>query len=295
MQTNDRNSKENSNAIQEFLNSELGNAQISCTQQKHVIDFATTNIKNPISLFNAGDAPINCSNENNTNKFPSLINSNVDSQKFCMKNYDLKDQSTKSLSKKPFSIDEDNFLSSIINMIGEKNWVVASKLMKQGNYDRNPRQCRDRYYHYLDPKINKSDWTKQEDELLMKSVEIHGKKWKMMEKIIPGRSEVSIRNRYNLVLRKKMKRENGLNRKHNIMSQEFSFLDNFHKKSRKFCIGGMSKRSCEKNKKIQKVSEESTKKDKNITQVSFDEKSFLQLYDDDNFHELFKLDEIYFI
>lgn len=138
----------------------------------------------------------------------------------------------KKCQKRLFTIEEDEQLISLVNKYGENNWNKISEMMKKMNFNRNCRQCRDRYFHYLNPNItNDSNWSSEEDNLLLKSVEQFGKKWKYFEKIFPKRSEVSLRNRYRLLERKKFKGNDNKVRRKGIMSDSFSFLDKIGKYS----------------------------------------------------------------
>lgn len=140
-----------------------------------------------------------------------------------------KSKNMKKTHKNTFSAEEDRYLLSLVESFGENDWGIVSKFMNQMNYDKNIRQCRDRYYHYLDPKVDQLNlWTNEEDELLLAKVEIEGKKWKSFETLFKGKTEVSIRNRYNKLIRKKEKPK----RKINIMSNDFSFLDSLFKKKK---------------------------------------------------------------
>lgn len=141
--------------------------------------------------------------------------------------------SEKPVLKKPFSFEEDELLLSLVNSLGDKkDWILISFYMKKFNYERSSRQCRDRYVHYLDPKIiNNVPWSPEDDNLLIKTVEKQGKKWKILEKTFPGRSEVALRNRYHLLLRKMVKSKQNKEKKANIMSDKFAFLDNFYQKN----------------------------------------------------------------
>ncbi|KAK8875944.1 hypothetical protein M9Y10_006122 [Tritrichomonas musculus] len=101
--------------------------------------------------------------------------------------------------------------------------------MRNHGYNRNARQCRDRYFHYLDYGINNdSDWTKEEDDLLIKKVEEEGKKWKRYERFFKGRTEVGLRNRYHILIRKKVKKEMKVHEKIDILSDKYSFLDSYY-------------------------------------------------------------------
>ena len=112
------------------------------------------------------------------------------------------------IRKNPFSENEDQYLLSLVEMHGPTKWQTISKLMYAAKHFRNGRQCRDRYFHYLDPKLDlQTKWTDEDDELLIKKVDELGKKWKILEKFFKGRTEVQLRNRYNLLTRKVKKEE----------------------------------------------------------------------------------------
>lgn len=78
------------------------------------------------------------------------------------------------------------------------NWAKVARQM--GN--RSVRQCKERYFHYLAPSINKKEWSNEEDSLLMSSVLKYGKKWKVFEELFSNRTEIDIRNRYYVLQRK---------------------------------------------------------------------------------------------
>lgn len=139
--------------------------------------------------------------------------------------------STKKIQKNVFSVVEDKMLLSLVNKYGEKNWSIISNCMKQYNYDRSIRQCKDRYFHYLDPKIsNYTDWTAEEDQSLLNYVQKFGKKWKLSENFFPGRTEVSIRNRYQVLIRKFTRDQKLIAKKQMIMKKKQSdYFDNFFK------------------------------------------------------------------
>ena len=78
------------------------------------------------------------------------------------------------------------------------DWKKISFEMK----NRNIRQCKERYYHYLSPNIKSDIWTPDEDIILLKMIDQHGRKWKYFENIFSGRTEINIRNRYYVLSRK---------------------------------------------------------------------------------------------
>ena len=55
---------------------------------------------------------------------------------------------------------------------------------------------RGRYVNHLDPTLNKSKWTKEEDDVLFENQRKLGNKWSEIRKLLRGRSDNSIKNRY---------------------------------------------------------------------------------------------------
>jgi hypothetical protein len=97
-----------------------------------------------------------------------------------------------------FSPEEDSTLMALVQKFGQGNWQSIASYMN----GRTSRQCKERWIHYLDPTIIVKPWTKREDRLLEQKVGELGKKWKQLEMIFPGRTEISLKNRYNVLLRK---------------------------------------------------------------------------------------------
>ena len=89
--------------------------------------------------------------------------------------------------RKLFTLEEDQKLIELYGKYRD-NWKLISKEMK----NRSVRQCKDRYYHYLSPFIMKREWTIDEDILLLLSIQKYGKKWKTLEFLFPGRTEIDI-------------------------------------------------------------------------------------------------------
>lgn len=92
-----------------------------------------------------------------------------------------------------FTPEEDEMLKQLVQIYGTNQWYLISLRMK----GRDIRQCRERYIHYLDPKLNQTPWTKEEEELLIQKVNELGHKWKAMEKFFNNRTHVNIKNKWN--------------------------------------------------------------------------------------------------
>ena len=100
---------------------------------------------------------------------------------------------------------EDNCLRCLVQQYGTKDWVIISKII--GN--KTPRECKDRWEGYLNPKINNRSWTLEEDMLLAQKFGELGPKWKRIACFFNGRSDCSVRNRWNYLLKTIKKRNEG--------------------------------------------------------------------------------------
>lgn len=113
------------------------------------------------------------------------------------------------LVKGPWTLEEDRMLFNYVSFYGSHDFSECSKII-QG---RNNKQCRERWFNVLNPKVIKGDWTLEEDYLIFKLYTVFGGKWIKFIPFFNGlRAENSIKNRFystirrfNTVLRKKGK------------------------------------------------------------------------------------------
>jgi hypothetical protein len=111
----------------------------------------------------------------------------------------MRADSAKPFCRTPFSASEDMLLRSLVGQFGTRDWVnVASRIQ-----DRTVRQCRERWNHYLCPTLMRGKWTDSEDDVLEKLVREQGRQWKAFECYFPGRTDIDIKNRYNLCMRRR--------------------------------------------------------------------------------------------
>ncbi|KAL6494033.1 hypothetical protein OROGR_031942 [Orobanche gracilis] len=66
------------------------------------------------------------------------------------------------------------------------------------------KQCRERWNNHLNPELNKSAWTKEEEKTLINAHSVYGNKWSEIAKILPGRSKNSVKNHWNCSLKRKI-------------------------------------------------------------------------------------------
>lgn len=113
-------------------------------------------------------------------------------------------------TKNKFTDEEDNIIKKFVQDFGAHTWGRIAPLLP----GRTPRQVRERWVNYLSPEIKLDEWTKEEDDLIMRLVAKFGKKWAYISRSFNQRTDVSIKNRYFLLQR----REKNDIRK-NLMSQ----------------------------------------------------------------------------
>ena len=65
------------------------------------------------------------------------------------------------------------------------------------------KQCRERWFNHLDPSLKKGGWTEEEDAVLVESQKRWGNAWTKIAKVLDGRSENAVKNRFHSATRRK--------------------------------------------------------------------------------------------
>jgi hypothetical protein len=116
-------------------------------------------------------------------------------------------------SKEKFSSTEDEQLKALVEKNGTNDWIGIKRYF----FNRTIRQLRERWKLYLNPTINQSSCTKEEDHLLLEGQKRYGNAWENISKaFLPNRTNIAIRNRF-----------------HHLLKQNESELDLFQ-----FCFEG---------------------------------------------------------
>lgn len=87
---------------------------------------------------------------------------------------------------------EDHLLLELVQKYG-LNWGLLS--LKMGGA-RSGKQIRDRYLNKLNPAISKKKWEAAEDQLILHLYKVYGRKWCIIAKQLPGRTETMVKNRF---------------------------------------------------------------------------------------------------
>lgn len=90
---------------------------------------------------------------------------------------------------------EDEILKAAISKYGKNQWARISSLLVR----KAPKQCKARWYEWLDPGIKKVDWTREEDEKLLHLAKLLPTQWRTIAPIV-GRTSTQCLERYQKLL-----------------------------------------------------------------------------------------------
>lgn len=98
---------------------------------------------------------------------------------------------------------EDKVLKMLVKKLGASRWSSLAKEFNSIIHDSAPvrkgKQLRERWINQLDPRLIRKNWTKEEDNILIKLQSKLGNKWSEISKLLHGRTENQIKNRWKLV------------------------------------------------------------------------------------------------
>ncbi|ODO02037.1 pre-mRNA-splicing factor CEF1 [Cryptococcus wingfieldii CBS 7118] len=90
---------------------------------------------------------------------------------------------------------EDEILKAAISKYGKNQWARISSLLVR----KTPKQCKARWYEWLDPSIKKVEWSKTEDEKLLHLAKLMPTQWRTIAPIV-GRTATQCLERYQKLL-----------------------------------------------------------------------------------------------
>jgi myb proto-oncogene protein len=91
-----------------------------------------------------------------------------------------------------FTAAEDVQLTDVVQHSGCKNWAAVARQIP----GRNARQCRERWMNYINPNLERTPLTAEEECLLEQKFAEHGTRWQLIASFFPDRGKHFIKNHW---------------------------------------------------------------------------------------------------
>jgi len=101
--------------------------------------------------------------------------------------------------KTTWTVEEDQAILNHVKLMRRPCKWTSCAAQLPGRIGKN---CRERWHNHLDPGIKKTAWTAEEDRILVDTQKEYGNQWAYMSRLLPGRTDNTIKNHWNSALRR---------------------------------------------------------------------------------------------
>ena len=90
---------------------------------------------------------------------------------------------------------EDEILKVAVMKYGKNQWARISSLLVR----KTPKQCKARWYEWLDPSVRKTEWSREEEEKLLHLAKVMPTQWRTIAPLV-GRTPAQCLEHYEKLL-----------------------------------------------------------------------------------------------